>query len=102
MYNDDQSRRKEYKDGSNNYLSCGIRWGIWCGATERVSERVSPTDARTDFWMSNSNGLWLILTGDVRENINTGVVRLRQECRRMEGQKQRNAEMRQKYPELYQ
>ena len=30
------------------------------------------------------------------------LVRLRQECRRMEGQKQRNAEMRQKYPELYQ
>lgn len=52
--------------------------------------------------MSNSNGLWLILTGDVRENINTGVVRLRQECKRMEGQKQRNAELRQKYPELYQ
>lgn len=23
--------------------------GIWCGATGRVSERVSPTDARTDF-----------------------------------------------------
>lgn len=42
------------------------------------------------------------LDRDVRENINTGVVRLRQECRRMEGQKQRNAEMRQKYPELYQ
>lgn len=42
------------------------------------------------------------LDRDVRENINTGVVRLRQECRRMEGQKQRNAEMRQKYSELYQ
>lgn len=42
------------------------------------------------------------LDRDVRENINTGVVRLRQECKRMEGQKQRNAEMRQKYPELYQ
>ena len=37
----------------------------------------------------------------VRENINTGVARLRQECKRMERQKQRNAELRQKYPELY-
>lgn len=42
------------------------------------------------------------LDRDVRENINTGVVRMRQECKRMEGQKQRNAELRQKYPELYQ
>ena len=41
------------------------------------------------------------LDRDVRENMNTGVVRLRQE-RKMEGKKQRNAELRQKYPELYQ
>lgn len=101
MYNDDQSRRKEYKDGSNNYLSCGIRWGFGvvllkeCLKEYRRQTRGLTLDEQFQRTMAD-------LDRDVRENINTGVVRLRQECRRMEGQKQRNAEMRQKYPELYQ
>ena len=101
MYNDDQSRRKEYKDGSNNYLSCGIRWGFGavlleeCLKEYRRQTRGLTLDEQFQRTMAD-------LDRDVRENINTGVVRLRQERKRMEGQKQRNAELRQKYPELYQ